>query len=104
MASVRLRAQDNGNGYSLSLLFDHPMESGRRSDAQGVFIPPWFITHVEVLLDEKPFAHFDLSSLVTKNPILALELDSDAHDKKVRVKWQDNHGDHGERTLKLADL
>lgn len=104
MATVRLKAQKQDSGISLSMLFDHPMESGRRVDAQGVVIPPWYITSVTVLLDDAPFADFSLGSLVTKNPVLALELDNDAQEKEIKVLWEDNRGDKGERKLKLANL
>ena len=80
------------------------MESGRRVDAQGVVIPPWYLTTVNVLLDDKPFADFALGSLVTKNPVLALELSNDAQGKEIKVLWEDNRGDKGERRLKLVNL
>lgn len=86
------------------MLFEHPMESGRRVDAQGVVIPPWYLTTVKVLLDDTPFADFVLGSLVTRNPVLALELDNDAQGKEIKVLWTDNRGGKGERRLKLVNL
>ena len=104
VATVRFRAQQQDAGISLSLLFEHPMESGRRVDARGVVIPPWYLTTVNVLLDDMPFADFALGSLVTKNPVLALELGNDAQGKEIKVLWEDNRGDKGERKLKLVNL
>jgi len=104
MASVSLRAQQKENAIAVSLLFDHPMESGRRTDAQGIVIPPWYITTVAILLDDEPVESFELGSLVTKNPVLGLELDNNARGKKLKVLWQDNRGEQGQRTLALDKL
>lgn len=103
MPGLALATRLAGDALELELAFDHPMESGRRTDGQGVVIPAHHLVHVAIGIDGAPFAELELGPAVARNPVLTLALPAGSGGATIVADWRDNRGGSGSRTLTIAD-
>ena len=96
VGSVVVRTRIADNATYVDLRVSHPMESGSRTDAQGVAIPSWFLTHMDVYHEDKLVAQLELGPLVSRNPAISLVLNGGKEDELIKVTWRDNRGEAGE--------
>jgi sulfur-oxidizing protein SoxZ len=76
----------------LRAMFSHPMETGRRRDANGALIAADYITEVVCEYRGREVLKADWSTGIAKNPALTIELDGVRRGERVRLRWRDNHG------------
>jgi len=102
VGSVDIRTRiANGSTY-IDLRVSHPMESGARTDAQGVVIPSWYLTHLDVHHNDNQVAVLELGPLVSRNPAISLVLNGGEEDEIIKVTWHDNRGKSGEKAAKIV--
>ncbi|MEE9321684.1 MAG: thiosulfate oxidation carrier complex protein SoxZ [Granulosicoccus sp.] len=97
MSDIRLKARYRNGITELTLRIDHPMESGLRSDRSGTAIPALYIKSIDVLHGNVALATLTLSSQVSRNPTIVLQLNSPVLGDRVSVKWLDNLGESNTR-------
>jgi len=101
VGSVVVRTRIANNVTHVDLRFSHPMESGGRTDAQGVVIPSWYLTHVDVFHNDKLVTALELGPLVSRNPAVSLVLNGGEEDDTIKVTWRDNRDESGEKLAKI---
>ena len=97
VGSVVIRTRIANNATYVDLRVSHPMESGIRTDAQGVVIPSWYLTHMDVYLEDKHVTQLELGPLVSRNPAISLVLNGGREEDTIKVTWRDNRGEAGEK-------
>jgi sulfur-oxidizing protein SoxZ len=90
---MRIRALARASGIEVRALIAHPMETGQRKDDAGAVIPAWYITDVEVRLNDRPVLKASWGTAISKDPLLVLHLRRGAAGDRIRISWVDNHGD-----------
>lgn len=103
MPSVRFKVRRADDKTFVHLLFSHPMETGRNKDAKGVTIPAWYLTEVDLQLNDESVSRVGLTTLASKNPVLYFELSGAQTGDSLKVTWKDNLSKAGEATTKLAE-
>jgi len=101
--SVRLATRSVGDARELELTFDHPMESGTRTDGQGIAIPPHHLVQVTLAADGETLASLELGPAVSRNPVLTLALPDGIAGATLELEWRDNLGDSGTRSLVIDE-
>jgi len=101
VGSVVVRTRIANNSTHVDLRVSHPMESGSRTDAQGVVIPSWFLTSLDVYHNEELIAELELGPLVSRNPAISLVLNGGEEDDTIKVTWSDNRGEAGEKLARI---
>ncbi len=98
--NMRMRAQLKGDvdgGLTeVKVLMTHPMETGRRKNDVGDFIPANFIQLVSATINGKQVIEAQWGTGISKNPYLTFHLRSAKVGDIVRVSWTDNQGKTGE--------
>ena len=98
--NMRMRAQLKGDvdgGLTeVKVLMIHPMETGRRKNDVGDFIPANFIQLVSATINGKQVIEAQWGTGISKNPYLTFHLRSAKVGDIVRVSWTDNQGKTGE--------
>jgi len=102
VGSVVVRTRIANNLTHVDLRFSHPMESGGRTDAQGVVIPSWYLTRVEVFLKDTLVTELELGPLVSRNPAVSLVLNGGEEDDIIKVVWRDNRDEAGEQSATIV--
>jgi len=103
MASIKMRANIDGDVTTLKALISHPMETGTRKDSKtGKKIPAHFIQ--EVVCEHKGNAILTANwgPAISKNPYLSFRFRGAAAGDSVKLSWVDNKGekDSAETTIK----
>ncbi len=96
MRRIRISVRDAEDFTALRLRIDHPMESGERKDSLGHQIPPWFLTRLEVMLNQQAISTIKLGPHIAKNPAFSLALKDIKKGDEIVVKWFDNRLESGE--------
>ncbi len=86
----------------IDLRISHPMENGSRKDAQGVVIPSWYLTSIEVFHNDNKITQLELGPLVARNPAVSLAINGGIEDDIVKVLWADNRGESGESSVRIG--
>jgi len=102
VGSVAVRTRIANNATYVDLRVSHPMESGARTDAQGVAIPSWYLTHMDVYHEDSLVAQLELGPLVSRNPAISLVLNGGNEDETIKVTWRDNRGEEGEKLATIV--
>lgn len=101
VGSVVIRTRIANSATHVDLRVSHPMENGSRTDAQGVVIPSWYLTHMDVYHEDKLVSQLELGPLVSRNPAISLVLNGGKEDEMIKVTWRDNRGEQGEQLAKI---
>lgn len=102
IGSVVVRTRIANDSTFVDLRLSHPMESGTRTDSQGVVIPAWYLTKLDVFHNDEPVAALELGPLVSRNPAFSLVLNGGKEDELIKVSWLDNRGESGEKTVRIV--
>jgi len=100
--SVAVRTRIAENIAYIDLRISHPMEPGTRKDRQGILIPAWYLTHMDVYYNDARIAKLELGPLVSRNPAISLAMEGGIEGELIKVTWLDNRGKGGERNTKLV--
>ena len=103
MASIKMRANIDGDVTTIKALISHPMETGLSKDSKtGEKIPAHFIQ--EVVCEHKGITVLTANwgPAVSKNPYLSFRFTGAAAGDTVKLSWVDNKGekDSAETTIK----
>jgi sulfur-oxidizing protein SoxZ len=79
----------------VKVLIGHPMETGRRKNDLGEFIPANFVQLVNASLNGKQVFEAQWGTGISKNPYLTFHLRGAKVGDIVQVNWTDNHGKTG---------
>lgn len=102
MPSVRFNIRRQDGKTFVHLLFSHPMETGRQTDNKGIAIPAWYLTTVDLRLNDRSISRVSLTEQVSKNPVLYFELDGAEEGDELKVVWHDNLEKTGDATHKIS--
>jgi len=91
----------SSNTTQIDLRISHPMENGARKDAQGVVIPAWHLTRLEVFHNDKKITELALGPLVARNPAVSLALNGGSEEDVIKILWSDNRGESGESSTQI---
>jgi sulfur-oxidizing protein SoxZ len=103
MASIKMRANIDGDVTTLKALISHPMETGSRKDSKtGKMIPAHFIQEVVCEHKGKTILTANWGPAISKNPYLSFRFTGAAAGDTVKLSWVDNKGekDSAETTIK----
>jgi sulfur-oxidizing protein SoxZ len=103
MASIKMRANIDGDVTTLKALISHPMETGSRKDSKtGKMIPAHFIQEVVCEHKGNTVLTANWGPAVSKNPYLSFRFSGAAAGDTVKLSWVDNKGekDSAETTIK----
>lgn len=100
--SVIIQTREIDNATLVDLRIHHPMEPGSRKDKQGVLIPSWYMTHLDVFHNDIKITTLALGPLISRNPTLSLSLKGARQGEIIKVIWADNRGKSGEQSAKIA--
>ena len=94
MASpMKIRATTTAGVTEVKALMSHPMETGRRKDANGQLVPAHYITEVTALHNGKLVLTAHWGPAVSQNPFLQFRFKGGAAGDKVVVAWKDTKGE-----------
>lgn len=94
MASpMKIRATTTAGVTEVKALMSHPMETGRRKDADGQLVPAHYITEVKALHNDKLVLSAHWGPAVSQNPFLQFRFKGGATGDKVVVTWKDTKGE-----------
>jgi len=93
--NMRMRAQLKGDTTEVKVLMTHPMETGRRKNDFGDFIPANFIQLVSATINGKLVLEAQWGTGISKNPYLTFHLRGAKVGDIIQVSWSDNQGKKG---------
>ncbi|MGB5606829.1 MAG: thiosulfate oxidation carrier complex protein SoxZ [Gammaproteobacteria bacterium] len=103
MASIKMRANIEGDVTTIKALISHPMETGARKDKKtGETIPAHFIQEVVCEHKGAKVITANWGPAISKNPYLSFRFKGAAAGDTVKLSWVDNKGntDSMEQTVK----
>jgi len=93
--TMKMRARLKDGVTEVKVLIGHPMETGRRKNDLGEFIPANFVQLVNASLNGKQVFEAQWGTGISKNPYLTFHLRVAKVGDIVQVNWTDNHGKTG---------
>ena len=94
MASIKMRANIDGDVTTIKALISHPMETGMSKDSKtGEKIPAHFIQEVVCKWQDKEVMKALWSGGVSKNPYIAFKFKGAAKGDSIQLAWTDNTGE-----------
>ena len=94
IGEARIRVPDQirrGDVIVVNSIISHPMDTGFFRDAKGDPIPAYFIKEVVVTYGEEEVARFDLTSGISRDPVVSFTVKVDKEGPLTMV-WTDNKG------------
>ena len=93
MASIKMRANIDGDVTTIKALISHPMETGLRKDKKsGKPIPAEFIQEVVCESGGKTVLNAQWGSAISKNPFLSFKFSGAKSGDSIKISWVDNKG------------
>lgn len=100
--SIRLRGKYHRGVTSIKALIKHPMETGLRAHKiSGQNLDPHYITNISLMMNNEEIAAIKSTAGLSRNPYVAIKVDSDKSVDSVSMVWRDNVGKYAKRTVKL---
>ncbi|NOY16580.1 MAG: thiosulfate oxidation carrier complex protein SoxZ [Gammaproteobacteria bacterium] len=94
--ATKIKARKKGNATEILVLVQHPMETGARKDKKTKkLIPAHFIQTMVFAINGKTVADVDMSTGVSKNPLIGIRVKNAKPGDKIDVSWKDNKGETG---------
>jgi sulfur-oxidizing protein SoxZ len=90
---MKIRATTTAGVTEVKALMSHPMETGRRKDANGQLVPAHYITEVTALHNGKLVLTAHWGPAVSQNPFLQFRFKGGVAGDKVVVSWKDTKGE-----------
>ncbi len=88
---IKIKAKEKDGIVKVKMLVKHPMENGRRKDAQGELIKVHHLTEVKAEHEGNVVFHGEFGMAVSKNPFMAFAFKG-AKGDKLSVSSVDNQG------------
>jgi sulfur-oxidizing protein SoxZ len=99
---TRLRVEPRPQGVLVRALLSHPMETGRRHDAEGRAIPAWHIAQVSVALNGRVVMTAQWGTGIAKNPFAEFVVRGAKPGDTVAIAWLDNRGERRSDQVTVA--
>jgi sulfur-oxidizing protein SoxZ len=93
MASIKIRANADGDVTTVKALISHPMETGQRKDKSGKLIPAHFIQEVTCEHNGKTVLTALWGPAISKNPYLSFKFSGAKPGDTLKLSWVDNKGE-----------
>lgn len=90
---MKIRAQVAGDTAEIKILMQHPMETGRRKEANGDLVPVHIIQQVTAAINGKVVLEAQWGPSVSKNPFLGFRVKGAKAGDELVISWVDNKGD-----------
>ncbi|MEC7885770.1 MAG: thiosulfate oxidation carrier complex protein SoxZ [Pseudomonadota bacterium] len=102
MSSIRLRATLKENKITVKMIIDHPMDTGRKKDADGNLIPKHFIKKLYCYHNDSLVMDADWGTGISRKPYLKLFINDGKAGDTVKISWEDNlnKSDQAQTTIK----
>lgn len=100
--NMKMRAKLKGEITEVKVIISHSMETGRKKDDFGAFIPAHFIQLVTATLNEKPVLEMQWGTGISKNPYLTFYLKGAKVGDRISVTWHDNLGETASSEIAIA--
>ncbi len=95
LRNMRMSAKLNGEFTEVKMVINHPMETGRKKDDFGQFIPQHFIQQLSVMHNGKTVLEAQWGTGIAKNPYLTFRVTGAKVGDKLETNWIDNLGEMG---------
>jgi thiosulfate oxidation carrier complex protein SoxZ len=92
MSSLRIKAQADAAGATVNVLVRHPMETGRRKDESGRFVPALYIETLTCFWNDRPIMTGHCGTGIARNPFIAFRVRGARAGARLRFEWVDNTG------------
>lgn len=99
---MRLDARYQNGSTRLRALLDHPMESGKRTDAEGTVIPALYIQTLTIRYQQEVVVDARLSAAIARNPYFSFEFVGGNVGEEVTVEWMDSAANQQQQTIRIA--
>ena len=90
---MKIRAHVTADLAEIRVLMSHPMETGRRQDAEGKLVPEHYIRNVTIDVAGRRVLTTQWGMAVAKNPFLGIRVRGAKVGDKVVVTWADTAGE-----------
>ena len=90
---MKIRATAKDGVTEVKALMAHPMETGRRKDADGQLVPAHYITEVVAMHNGKVVLSAYWGPAVSQNPFIQFRFQGGAAGDKITVSWKDTKGE-----------
>jgi len=91
---IRVTYDEKAGVHMVKSIFNHPMETGQRKDANGQTVPAHFIKEVVCEHNGKTVFNAQWGTAVSRNPFLSFELRGAKSGDKLSMRWSDSKGDN----------
>jgi sulfur-oxidizing protein SoxZ len=94
IGEARIKVPDRitrGDVIVVNSIISHPMDTGFFRNADGDPIPAYFIKEVVVTYGEEEVARFELTSGISKDPVVSFTVKADK-EAALTMVWTDNKG------------
>ena len=94
--SIKMRARLKDGTVVVKAIIKHPMETGRRQDAEsGETIPAHFIQKVQAEHKDRQVFQGYWGTGVSANPFVSFVFEGGSKGETVKLMWVDNRGESG---------
>jgi len=92
-SSIKIRSKRFTDYTLIRTLIAHPMETGKRKNAEtGELIPAHFIQTLVLRHNEKILSECQMGFGISKNPFFSFQIKSTEPGDQVSISWIDNLG------------
>ena len=94
IGEARIKVPDRitrGDVIVVNSIISHPMDTGFFRNAEGDPIPAYFIREVVVTYGEQEVARFELTSGISRDPVVSFTVKAD-REAPLTMVWTDNKG------------
>lgn len=93
MSTIKLRLKRVDEGLLVRALITHPMDTGRKLDAEtGQVIPAHYIKTLKLMHNGQIVVDSELSTAVSRDPYFAFLLGEGKSGDRIKLSWTDNLG------------
>lgn len=92
--TIKIRAKLADDGVVVKALIRHPMETGRRQNAEtGKLVPAHYIESVTANYNGKQVFNAHWGTGVSQNPYVSFKFKGGLAGEKITLSWRDNKGE-----------
>lgn len=100
--SIRLNGSFEQGVTNVKAVITHPMETGQRAGKQsGNNVPAHYITNISIMQNQQEVATIKSTPSLSKNPHIAMELETLSDSGEFTLLWRDNTDKVGKNTTKI---
>ena len=102
MSKIRLKTKLSNNEITVKTIISHPMDTGRKKDAEGQIIPKHFIKKLSCYHNNELVLDADWGTGVSENPYLSFIISNGASGDTVSIEWLDNLKQSSEQSATVS--